>query len=107
MTESTLSDLQKQLSALSAAVERLSAVSAKAPGSDAERVLAELATCREGKPGSLTTVELQKRLSLTKPSMHYHIGVLETAGQVLVVRGRRVNGRRGPDVVYHRDAIVV
>lgn len=101
-----LQTLQRQIDRLNDELLKLRAGKV-VTGADTEHVLAALATARDGKPGSLTTVELMKRLNMTKPSVHYHISVLESANQVLVVRGKRVNGRRGPDVVYHRDAIAV
>jgi hypothetical protein len=54
----------------------------------------------------MTTVELQKALSLTKSGVwHAYSGKrgLQAAGDVVVVRGR--NG--GPDVLYHVDAIAL
>jgi hypothetical protein len=54
----------------------------------------------------MTTVELQKALSLTKSEVwHAYSGKrgLQAAGDVVVVRGR--NG--GPDVLYHVDAIAL
>lgn len=71
------------------------------------RIFDLLATAKGGLPGRLTTAELIKATGESKSAVHYHIGVLESAGQVHVMRGpRSTNGRRGPDVVFHRDAIL-
>lgn len=58
--------------------------------------------------GKRTTQQLEKDCGLTKPQVHYHVGVLEQQGQAVTVRGvRNAEGRRGPDVVYHADAIAI
>jgi hypothetical protein len=76
-----------------------------------KRVLEALATANGGSPGKLTTVELQQRLGLTKSEVwHAYAGRaskneanLVDSGDVVVLKGRK----GGPDVIVHRDAIVV
>lgn len=58
--------------------------------------------------GKRTTQQLEKDCGLTKPQVHYHVGVLEQQGKAVTVRGVRNDaGRRGPDVVYTADALAV
>jgi DNA-binding transcriptional ArsR family regulator len=58
--------------------------------------------------GKLTTADLIEKTQQTKSAVHYHIGLLEDHGAVVVVRGKRdpETGRRGPDVVYTADSLV-
>ena len=52
----------------------------------------------------LTTVELQEKTGQTKSIVWHHCAELADQGKVVIVRGKRVGGKRGPDVVYHADA---
>lgn len=81
------------------------------PPTARKRVLEALATANGGLPGKLTTVQVQQLLGLTKSEVwHAYAGRaskseqnLVNSGDVVVLKGR--NG--GPDVLVHRDAIVV
>ena len=82
------------------------AVAAQAAPSHRERIMAALSVANQGKPGHLTTVQLQQSLGLTKSEVwHAYSGKrgLVNSGDVVVVRGK--NG--GPDVLYHVDAIAL
>lgn len=67
-----------------------------------------LSTAKAGQPGYMNTVELAARTGLGKSSVWHHIADLADRGQVVILRGKRgENGKRGPDVVYHADAIAI
>lgn len=72
-----------------------------------ELILAALVDA-DGKPSHMTTTALQTATGLGKSSVHHHVNQLLDAGLVVVIKGKRLaNGKRGPDVVYHADAIAV
>jgi hypothetical protein len=82
------------------------AVAAQAAPSHRERIMAALSTANNGKPGHLTTVQLQQALGLSKSEVwHAYSGKrgLVNSGDVVVVRGKT----GGPDVLYHVDAIAL
>lgn len=90
----------------SGAVARVAGASTKS--NHAERIMTELATCNGGRPGSLSTVELQKRLGLTRGVLWHHLNGLIDNGQVWAAYGKRgADGRRGPAVIFHAEAVAV
>ncbi len=74
-----------------------------------EVILEALATAADGKPGRMTTAELQMLTGLGKSALHHHANELLDRGQVVILKGKRdpSTGRRGPNVVVHADAIAV
>lgn len=71
-------------------------------------IMGLLARAADGKPGALTTTQLIAASGLGKSSVHHHVNELLDRGAVVVVKGKRgSNGKRGPDTVYHADAIAV
>lgn len=69
-------------------------------------IMAALERANAGRPGHLTTTELIETTGLAKSSVWHHVVELNDRGAVVVVRGKRgSDGKRGPDVVYHADAI--
>ena len=76
----------------------------EAKASPRAAIVEALTKANGGKPGHLSTVELQEKTGQTKSIVWHHCAELADQGKVVIVRGKRVGGKRGPDVVYHADA---
>ena len=71
-----------------------------------ELIMQLLAKANDGRPGHLSTTALIAATGLGKSSVHHHVNELLDRGAVVVVKGKRLSsGKRGPDTVYHADAI--
>lgn len=68
------------------------------------RIMHLLATAQNGKPGSLTTPEIENRLGLTRSAAHVHIIKLEKDGHIVI---RKTHGDNGRPVFlnYHHAAV--
>ena len=120
-TQLTNVQLAEQVSRLTAAVNQLLDAGAiarqrsataraelEAAAQPRAQLLDVLARANGGKPGHLSTTELQKLLGATKSVIWHHAAALADEGRVIIVRGTRDGrGKRGPDVVYHADAALL
>jgi biotin operon repressor len=95
--------LKAQLDAIQARVEAQEV--ARDPGAETRRkILRLLSTVNDGKPGYLSTPEIENRLGLTRSAAHTHIMRLEKDGMIWI---RKTHGENGRVVFfnYHRDAV--